>query len=113
MSIQGKNYISGRWVNSHSAEIFESRNPANRDEVLGSIPSSDATDVEEAVQAARKAYPAWRATSRIKRGEVFDNFVQLVKKDHEELSRLMARECGKAINESRAEVTEGIYHEGH
>jgi len=107
--MKGKNFINGRWVDSHSGKSFESRNPANRDEVLGTFPASNATDVAEAVQAARKAYPAWRATSRIKRGEVFDQFVQLVKKDHEDLSRLMARECGKALNESRADVTEGIH----
>ncbi|HUK55969.1 MAG TPA: aldehyde dehydrogenase family protein [Nitrospiria bacterium] len=105
----GKNFINGRWVDSHSAETFESRNPANRDEVLGTIPSSDGADVDEAVRAARNAFPSWRAMSRIKRGEIFDRFVQLVKKDHEDLSRLMARECGKAINESRADVTEGIH----
>lgn len=105
----GKNFIAGRWVDSHSGETFESRSPANRDDVLGTFPRSNAQDVNEAVHAARKAFPAWRAISRIKRGEVFDNFVQLVKKDHEELSRLMAQECGKAINESRADVTEGIH----
>jgi aldehyde dehydrogenase (NAD+) len=107
--MNGKNFINGKWVDSHSGETFESRNPANRDEVLGTFPASNAMDVAEAVQAARKAFPAWRALSRIKRGEIFDAFVQLVKKDHEVLSRLMARECGKAINESRADLTEGIH----
>ena len=107
--MNGKNYIDGKWADSYSGEFFESRNPADRDEVLGTFPRSNVKDVDEAVQAARKAFPAWRAVSRIKRGEIFDHFVQLVKKDHEELSRLMARECGKAINESRADVTEGIH----
>jgi aldehyde dehydrogenase (NAD+) len=77
--------------------------------VVGIFPRSDAQDVEEAVRAARSAYPAWRQMSRIKRGEIFDRFVQMIKKDHEELSRLMARECGKALNECRADVTEGIH----
>ncbi|MBI3610366.1 MAG: aldehyde dehydrogenase family protein [Nitrospirae bacterium] len=107
--MKGKNFINGQWVASGSGEIFESRNPADRDDVIGTFPLSNAQDVDGAVQAAEKAFPAWRAMSRIKRGEVFDNFVQLIKKDHEELSRLMARECGKAINESRADVTEGIH----
>jgi len=107
--VKGKNFINGKWIDSHSGETFESRSPANQDEVLGIFPRSNAQDVDEAVRAARKAFPAWRAVSRIKRGEVFDNFVQMVKKDHEDLSRLMARECGKAINESRADLTEGIH----
>ncbi|MBI3995667.1 MAG: aldehyde dehydrogenase family protein [Nitrospirae bacterium] len=107
--MNGQNFIDGQWVDSHTHDTFESRNPADRDEVLGTFPRSNAKDVDEAVHAARKVFPAWRAMSRIKRGEVFDQFVQLIKKDHEELSRLMARECGKAINESRADVTEGIH----
>lgn len=107
--MSGKNFINGRWAPSASGETFESRNPADRGEVLGVFPRSNAADVDEAVAAARKAFPAWRATSRIKRAEVFDAFVQLVKKDHEALSRLMARECGKPLNEARADVTEGIH----
>lgn len=105
----GQNFIDGKWRESHSGETLESRNPANHDEVLGVFPRSNRQDVDEAVRAARKAFPAWRAVSRIKRGEIFDAFVQLIKRDHEELSRLMARECGKAINEARADVTEGIH----
>jgi len=107
--MNGKNFIDGKWIDSSSRETFESRSPSNTDEVLGAFPRSDKADVDDAVRAARKAFPAWRATSRIRRGEVFDAFVQLVKKDHEDLSRLMSRECGKAINEARADVTEGIH----
>ncbi|MBI3810990.1 MAG: aldehyde dehydrogenase family protein, partial [Nitrospirae bacterium] len=109
LAMKGKNFIDGKWVDSRTREMFESRNPANHDEVLGTFPCSNAQDINEAVHVARKAFPAWRAISRIKRGEIFDVFVQLVKKDHEALSHLMARECGKAINESRADVTEGIH----
>ncbi len=106
--MKGKNYINGTWVDASSGTM-ESRNPANRDEVLGRVPRSGQTDVDAAVAAARKAYPAWRALSRIRRAEYFDAFVQMAKADHEELSRLVAHEAGKAINESRADVTEGIH----
>jgi len=107
--MKGKNYINGKWMDAASGETFECRNPANVDDMIGSFPRSSAEDVRQAVQAAREAYPAWRRISRIKRGEIFDQFCQLVKRDHEEISRLMARECGKSINESRADVTEGIH----
>jgi aldehyde dehydrogenase (NAD+) len=107
--MKGKNYINGQWVGSSTGKTFESRNPSDTAEVLGTFPRSDGRDVDEAARAARTAFPDWRRRSRIQRGEVFDRFVQLIKRDHEDLSRLMARECGKPINECRADVTEGIH----
>ena len=88
---------------------YLSRNPANTDEVLGTFPLSSETDVNNAVHAAQESYHSWRRLSRIKRGEYFDEFVQLLKKDREEISRLVTKECGKGIVEGRADVTEGIH----
>ena len=107
--MEGKNYINGAFVNGTSGERFESRNPANTDEVLGMFPLSSETDVHNAVHAAQEAYDGWRRLSRVKRGEYFDEFVQLLKKDREEISRLVTKECGKGIVEGRADVTEGIH----
>lgn len=106
--IQGKNFIRGEFVEK-KGESFEKRNPANIDELLGVFPHSDQNDIEKAVEAARLAYPQWRALSRIGRGEYLDNLVQILKRDKEELSVLVAKEQGKNITEARAEVTEGIH----
>jgi len=107
--MEGKNYINGAFVDGSSGDRFESRNPANTDEVLGTFPLSSETDVNKAVHAAQEAYHSWSRLSRIKRGEYFDEFVQLLKKDREEISRLVTKECGKGIVEGRADVTEGIH----
>ncbi len=107
--MDGKNYINGAFVNGDSGDTFESRNPANFDEELGTFPLSSEKDVNNAVSAANTAYEGWRRLSRIRRGEYFDEFVQLLKKDREELSRLVTKECGKGIVEGRADVTEGIH----
>ncbi len=107
--MEGKNYIHGAFVDSASGERFESRNPANADEVLGVFPLSNEKDVSNAVNAAHAAYDGWRHLSRIKRGEYLDEFTQFIKKDREEIARFMAKECGKGIIESRADVTEGIH----
>lgn len=107
--MKGKNFIQGRWVDSYSGQLLESRNPADWDEVVGKAPRSNGVDVQQAVSAAREAFPAWRRLSRIKRAEYLDAFVQLVKRDYEDLSRLVSREAGKSINEARADVTEGIH----
>lgn len=107
--MDGKNYINGAFVNGNTGGRFESRNPANFDELLGTFPLSSEKDVNDAVTAAQGAYDGWRRLSRIKRGEYLDEFAQLLKKDKEEISRLVTMECGKGIVEGRADVTEGIH----
>ena len=107
--VKGDNYINGEWREAEGGATFESRNPSRWEEVIGVFPRSGEADVRSAVSAAERAYPAWRRISRIRRGEFFDNFVQLARAEHEDISRTMAQECGKAINEARADVTEGIH----
>src|SRR6266540_6146592 len=106
--VAGRHLIAGHWQAPTGAH-FESRNPARADEVLGLFPKGTATDAEQAVAAARAAYPAWRRSSRIHRAELFDNLAQIIKTETDNLARLMARECGKVITECRAEVVEGLH----
>jgi aldehyde dehydrogenase (NAD+) len=106
--MNGKNYVEGRW-SPRAGATFESRSPADLNEVIGVFPVAGGADVEAAVAAARKAFPEWRRSSRIKRAELFDQLAQLIKRDTDALAELMARECGKVLNECRAEVVEGLH----
>jgi aldehyde dehydrogenase (NAD+) len=101
-------FIAGQWTHSTDG-IVESHNPAHWDEIVGVFPVAAADQVNQAVAAARAAYPAWRRTSRIHRADLFDNLAQLVKRDVDSLAELMARECGKVVSECRAEVVEGLH----
>lgn len=107
-AITGRHYLAGKWLPSLSP-TFASHSPANHEEVIGTFPKAGPNEATQAIDAARKAFPDWRHTSRILRAELFDNLAQLVKRDTEELSTLMARECGKVITECRAEVIEGLH----
>src|SRR5271165_5538104 len=107
-TLTGRNLIGGQWLPVNGAR-FESHNPARLDDVLGAFPASTPEQAAQAVAAARAAFPAWRRTSRIHRAELFDNLAQLVKRDADDLARLMARECGKVVTECRAEVIEGLH----
>jgi len=106
--VAGRNYLNGRWREAGN-ETFESRSPADHDEVIGVFPVARQSEVQEAVETARRAFVTWRRTSRIQRAELFDNLAQLIKRDVDALARLMARECGKVLNECRAEVIEGLH----
>jgi aldehyde dehydrogenase (NAD+) len=103
-----KHLIGGEWVQSHSGRTFESRNPANRDEVVGVFQRGDARDVDDAVRAAKAAYPAWMETPAPKRADYVYRVGILLEQRKEELSQLMAREMGKTLKECRADVQEGI-----
>ncbi|HEY7874382.1 MAG TPA: aldehyde dehydrogenase family protein, partial [Actinomycetota bacterium] len=102
------NFINGEWVDAGSGATFESRNPADRTEVLGSFAKSDAADVDRAVQAAIDAYPAWLATPAPERADYMLRVALLLEERKEELSEVMTREMGKMLRESRADVQEGI-----
>jgi aldehyde dehydrogenase (NAD+) len=108
MADQFKNYIDGEWRAAQSEKFFENRNPADRNDLIGLFPASGAPDVEAAVQAARKAFDAWRLVPAPKRGEMLYRVGELLRKHKEEIARGMTREMGKILKETRGDVQEGI-----
>lgn len=105
--IQARNYISGDWQTP--GETFESVNPARLSEIVAVAPASTSADVDAAVAAAKHAFESWRELSWVKRAEYVDTFAQLVKRDVEEIAVLVTRECGKPINEGRADAVEALH----
>ena len=103
-----RQFIGGRWK-SAVGETLENRNPARFDEVLGLTPRGTKADVEASVSAARDAFPAWRRTSRIRRGELFLRLTDLIRGEIDLLAAVLAQESGKVLDEARAEVVEGLH----
>src|SRR5437867_1411610 len=101
------NYIGGRWVPARSGRTFFNLNPATG-ETLGEYPSSGPEDVEDAVQAAQEALPAWRLTPAPKRAELLYRAGEIIKARKEDLARAMTREMGKILIETRGDVQEVI-----
>jgi alpha-ketoglutaric semialdehyde dehydrogenase len=83
-------------------------NPADADDVLGTVARSDVADVEAAVAAAKAAYPDWLATPMPKRGDLIRRVGQLLEGEKDALAALMTREMGKTLKEARGDVQEGI-----
>ena len=101
-------YAGGEWITGHSGEVFEDRNPADRDDLIATFARGDAVDVNECVEAAQRAYPSWMATPAPQRADYVLRVGLLLEQRKEELSQLMAREMGKTLKECRADVQEGI-----
>ena len=102
------NFIDGAWVPSVSGDLFEDRNPANSDEVVGVFQKSTAADVADAIDAARLAYDRWRLVPAPKRAELLFRAAQLIADRKEALARDMTREMGKVLDETRGDVQEAI-----
>jgi aldehyde dehydrogenase (NAD+) len=108
MADEQRNYVGGKWVPASSGSTFESRNPADRDEVLGAFPRSGPEDVAQAVRAASDAYQDWMRTPVPERADYLLRAGLVLEERKEELSELMTREMGKTLKESRGDVQEGI-----
>lgn len=102
------NFINGNFVPAKSKLSYENRNPADSDDLIGDFPLSNAEDVNDAVQAAKVAYPAWRALPVPRRGEIIRQATEILIKRKEELAQLMTREMGKILKETRGDVQEAI-----
>jgi alpha-ketoglutaric semialdehyde dehydrogenase len=103
-----RNFIDGKWIASSSKKTFEDRNPANRDDVIGTFQESNEADLNAAVEAARRAFESWRLTPAPKRGEILFRVGEILKRDKETIAREMTREMGKVLNETRGDVQEAI-----
>lgn len=103
-----KNFINGKFMNSQSGRTFENRNPADWDEVVGIFPKSTADDINVAIEAAKKAYKKWRDVPWPKRSEIIRKAAEILIEKKEDVAKLMTREMGKVIKETRGDVQEGI-----
>ncbi len=100
-------YIGGRWTVPSDRAHFTTRNPANG-ETVGEFVSGTPADVDAAIGAAQKAFPAWRDTPAPKRGELLLEVARILRGRKEALGRTVTREMGKVIAEGRGDVQESI-----
>src|SRR5260370_23175121 len=64
------NFIGGEWRSSVSGQTFDNHNPARYGEIVGRFQTSAAADIDAAIAAAEKAFPAWSALPAPARGEI-------------------------------------------
>ena len=94
-------YVDGKWVEKD--KTIDVDNPATG-EVLGTVPQLDAADARRAIDAANRAFPAWRAKTAKERAVVLRRWFDLMMTHQEDLARLMTLEQGKPLTESKGET---------
>nr|WP_275589443.1 aldehyde dehydrogenase family protein [Pseudomonas sp. KSR10] len=97
------NYIDGQWVagKNYQANI----NPSDLSDVIGEYAQADASQVEAAIAAARKAFPAWSTSGIQARADALEKVGLEILARREELGNLLAREEGKTLPEAIGEVS--------
>jgi len=102
-----RHYINGQWTESAARDFVDVHNPSTG-EVIGRTPLSTAADLDQAVQAAAKAFESWSETPAPKRAQVLFAYKQLLEDHFDELARLVTRENGKTLPEAQGDVRRGI-----
>ncbi len=96
-----QNFIAGEWTGANAVENI---NPSNTDEVVGLYAQGNASDVKQAVAAARAAFPAWSRSSILERHAILKKAGEEIIARKEELGSLLAREEGKTLPEAIGET---------
>lgn len=93
--------IDGRWV--VGPEVIDVRNPAD-DVLVGSVPSLGAEFARQAIEAAERALPTWRALAAAERAAVLLKFHDLIRGHERDLAALLTAEQGKPLAEALGEI---------
>lgn len=103
-----KAFIGGEWMEGGSMGTIVNINPADTKDIIGEFPSCGKEEVDAAVASAHEAQKKWALTPAPKRGEILKRAGDILVEKKEELARLMTREMGKILLETRGDVQEGI-----
>jgi malonate-semialdehyde dehydrogenase (acetylating)/methylmalonate-semialdehyde dehydrogenase len=102
-----QNYINGQFVQPSTTKTMDVISPLDGNN-LSTVPMSSSKDLDDAVKAAKAAFPAWSRTPIKERVQVFFRYKYLLEKNLKELAELCSEENGKTYSESVAEIEKCI-----
>ena len=100
--MKSANLIDGEWI-AAGADAIPVTNPATS-VLLGSIPNSGRKETKRAVEAASRAFPAWRAKTAAERAAILRRLHALILEHQDDLAQLLTLEQGKPLAEAKGEV---------
>ncbi len=96
-------YIDGAWIEAKDGASVGVDNPATG-EIIGTVPKLSAAETRRAIEAANRAFPAWRKKTAKERANILRKWFDLMMANQEDLAKLMTLEQGKPLTESRGEI---------
>ncbi|MEO0665797.1 MAG: aldehyde dehydrogenase family protein, partial [Pseudomonadota bacterium] len=100
-------YMDGAHVKGTSGRFADVMNPATG-EVQAKVPLATRAELDQAVEIAAKAQPAWAATNPQRRARVMMRFVALLQRDMDKLAEALSREHGKTLPDAKGDVQRGL-----
>src|SRR5215471_18672669 len=100
-------WFDGEWRTVNDVATSPVHNPSTGD-VIAEAPLCTAAHVNEAVEAAAAAFPAWSETPPVERARILARFRMLLEDNFEDIVRCNTREHGKTLVESRGDVKRGM-----
>ena len=96
-------YIDGKWCDAHDGKTLAVINPAD-ESILAEVAHGGRAEAEAAIEAASRAFPAWRSLSAYDRAKVLKKTADLMRERADAIARTLTQEQGKPLPEARAEV---------
>ena len=100
------NWINGRYLSSNSSNTIAVISPYY-DKEIATVPDSNFSDLDDAVQGAKKAFPDWASKNIRDRAEVMFNLKSIMQKNLEELAYLIALDNGKTVADAKGSILRG------
>ncbi|KAH8814285.1 methylmalonate-semialdehyde dehydrogenase-like protein [Hyaloscypha sp. PMI_1271] len=100
-------FIDNKFMKSEAAQFIELHDPATNN-LVTRVPQSTDAELKAAVESAKKAFPAWRATSVMARQQIMFKFTQLVRDNWDRLAASITLEQGKTFADAKGDVLRGL-----
>jgi malonate-semialdehyde dehydrogenase (acetylating) / methylmalonate-semialdehyde dehydrogenase len=100
-------FLDNKFVKSETTQWIDLYDPATNN-LVTRVPQSTDAELKAAVESAKKAFPAWKATSIIARQQVIFKFTQLIRENWDRLAATITLEQGKTLADAKGDVLRGL-----
>ncbi|MBI8178231.1 NAD-dependent succinate-semialdehyde dehydrogenase [Pseudomonas aeruginosa] len=104
--LRNQAFVDGEWIDADNGACFAVRDPATH-HMITEVASLGGAETARAIDAAEKAWPAWRDNTAKERSVILRRWYELMMENQEDLARLLSWEQGKPLAESRGEIAYG------
>jgi succinate-semialdehyde dehydrogenase/glutarate-semialdehyde dehydrogenase len=99
-------HIAGAWRPASTGETLPVLNPATA-EPIGELPVASRDDLDQALEAAKRGFKAWRTVSAYDRSKVMRKAADLLRERADAITKILTLEQGKPLVEAKLEVMNG------
>jgi succinate-semialdehyde dehydrogenase/glutarate-semialdehyde dehydrogenase len=99
-------YVDGAWVGADGGGTVDVEDPATGRKI-GTVPDMGAAETRRAIEAANRAWPAWRAKTGKERSTILRKWFDLMMANQDDLGAIMTAEQGKPLAEAKGEIAYG------